>query len=79
MSTVTTSHSLRTSVRAATCATRLERFLLSIARALTSMIEHRMDRRAVRRAHARVASELISHDELRSAAAGAMHSGIRLL
>lgn len=78
MSTITASRSSRTSVRAATCATRLERLLLSSARALTSMVEHRMDRRAARRARSRVVPEVIMHDELRSTAAGVMHSGIRL-
>ena len=79
MSTITASRSSRTSVRAATCATRLERFLLSSAQALPPLVEHRMDRRAARRARAPVAHERVAHDELRGTAAGALHSGIRLL
>jgi len=77
MSTLTASRSSRTSVRAAACATRLERLLLNTAAAMTAMVEQRMDRRATHRAARRTGRTVAAHDEARSTTSAALHSGIR--
>lgn len=76
MSSITVHHVPRTAARAAACATRLERILLRAAAGLTSLVEHRMDRRAARRALRRAAPTVRMHDELRADAAATAHVGI---
>lgn len=83
MSMLATASARHTLGHAAACATRLERLLLTCARALTGAVERRMARRLGRRAaygaHARMTPANLAHEQRQSAAAGAVHSGLRLL
>ena len=75
MSTISLSRSSTTNAAAmrATCATRLERLLLGIAEGITTLVAHRMERRAAaqRAAHARGVAE-----EQRRDRAATAHDGL---
>lgn len=76
MSIITVHRSPRASGRTAACATRLERLLLRTAAGITSLVEHRMDRRTARRTLRRLEPSVRMHDELRADAASTLHLGI---